>query len=59
MNLPLEPEGPPLTQNEQGVWRIAGTRVSVKSLLYGYLRGSRQKRSRNSFPPFHWMRFIA
>jgi uncharacterized protein (DUF433 family) len=44
------PEGPPLDTDEQGVVRVAGTRVTLDSVLIGFRNGETAEEIALAFP---------
>jgi uncharacterized protein (DUF433 family) len=50
MNLTFETEAPPLRVDQFGVCRVAGTRVTLESIVGGYLQGETPEHIHEGFP---------
>ena len=44
------PQPIPIVVNDQGVWRVDGSRVTVDSIVYEYRRGSTPEQIQDDFP---------
>ncbi len=50
MNLSFETEAPPIHVDEFGVCRISGTRVTLESIVGGFLQGETPEQIHEGFP---------